>query len=316
MLRANGAARSTLIARFEQEMRAVGKLDHPNVVRAMDAREIDGTPLLVMEFVDGMNLTQLVDAAARCRSRRLGLIRQAALGLQAAHERGLVHRDVKPSNLMLNRQGVLKLLDLGLARFQPDLRTGAEMTTGLQAMGTADYMAPEQITDADTVDIRADIYALGCTFYKLLSGHPPFYGPRYASNFEKMTAHVQQPLPAIGKSPGCTGSSGGGHCPHDGKKSRRAVCRARRGRRRRGAFLAGCDLPRLIGEAETGTFHGEKKEPLDAANHASSTRSADNRREHPDACLHGKALPIRQRGWLVSAFRWAEITNPGQPVHC
>ena len=132
------------------------------------------------------------------------LVRRTALGLQCAHEHGLVHRDIKPSNIMLTPAGEVKLLDLGLARFYAEgvggvspESAGEEMTGTGQAMGTADYMAPEQASDSRTVDIRADIYSLGCTLYKLLSGRAPFSGRRYASALEKMNAHVHQPVPPI-----------------------------------------------------------------------------------------------------------------------
>jgi serine/threonine protein kinase/multidrug efflux pump subunit AcrA (membrane-fusion protein) len=217
------------LARFGREMKAIGQLDHPNLVRAHDAREIDGTPVLIMEFVDGLDLAEIV--------RRLGplpvadaceLVRQTALGLQRAHEHGLVHRDIKPSNIMLivgqaaslpvvgqERQSrqlpgqtdgqagsspydpMVKLLDLGLARFYAESPSGEEMTGTGQAMGTADYMAPEQASDSRTVDIRADIYSLGCALYKLLSGRAPFSGPEYRGNLDKMNAHVSQPAPPI-----------------------------------------------------------------------------------------------------------------------
>ncbi len=186
------------IARFEREMEAVGRLDHPNIVRAHDAREVEGTRFLVMEYVDGLDLAKLV--------RRLGplpvadaceLIRQAALGLQSACEHDLVHRDVKPSNLMLTVRGEVKLLDLGLARFQSQQPSGEEMTREGQALGTLDYMAPEQISDTHTVDIRADIYALGCTLYKLLSGRAPFSGSKYENAFEKMQGHLKHPVPPM-----------------------------------------------------------------------------------------------------------------------
>ncbi len=118
------------------------------------------------------------------------------MGLQYVHERGLIHRDLKPSNLMLTPQGIVKILDLGLARFHFE-KPEEEMTNSGQAMGTADYMAPEQASDSHAVDIRADIYSLGCTLYKLLAGCAPFEGSQYKGTFEKMTAHVQQPAPPI-----------------------------------------------------------------------------------------------------------------------
>jgi len=193
------------INRFEREMKAVGRLAHPNIVQAYDAREIDDMPVLIMEFVHGLDLADIV--------RRVGtvpvaeaceLVRRTALALQCAHEHGLVHRDIKPSNIMLTPGGEVKLLDLGLARVYaeggasvPSASSGEEMTGTGQAMGTADYMAPEQASDSRTVDIRADIYSLGCTLYKLLSGRAPFSGPEYRSTLDKLNAHVHQPVPTI-----------------------------------------------------------------------------------------------------------------------
>ena len=143
------------INRFEREMKAVGRLAHPNIVQAYDAREIDDMPVLIMEFVDGLDLAEIV--------RRVGmvpvadaceLVRRTALALQYAHEHGLVHRDIKPSNIMLTPAGEVKLLDLGLARFYAEGGAsippsgGEEMTGTGQAMGTADYMSPEQASDS------------------------------------------------------------------------------------------------------------------------------------------------------------------------
>ncbi len=187
------------LARFEREMAAVGSLDHPNIVRAHDAREIEGTRFLVMEYVDGLNLTEvIISSGSLSVADACKLICQAAVGLQAAHEHGLVHRDIKPSNLMLNREGQIKILDLGLARFQKDEESRQIEVTGTNEMvGTPDYVAPEQIAETRTVDIRADIYSLGCTLYALLVGHPPFRGPQYRSKFDKITAHVKDPVPPI-----------------------------------------------------------------------------------------------------------------------
>jgi serine/threonine protein kinase len=190
-----------VVARFDREMKAVGRLNHPNIVQAHDAGEIGGTRFLVMEYVDGMSLATLIDAcgplpvAAACE-----LIRQAAIGLDHAHRQGLVHRDIKPSNLMLDSHGQVKILDFGLAMFQPGQLAGAErITASGQAMGTIDYMAPEQAESSRTVDIRADLYSLGCTLYKLLSGRAPFSGPKYQDPLNKVMAHAREPVPPIRK---------------------------------------------------------------------------------------------------------------------
>ncbi len=186
------------VARFKREIKAVGRLDHPNIVRAHDARECNGTHFLVMELVTGVDLAELV--------RRVGplpigdaceLIRQAALGLECAHQEGLVHRDIKPSNLMLSDAGVVKILDMGLARFRTLQPADGEMTVSGQALGTPDYMAPEQVKDSHGADIRADLYSLGCTLYYLLTGQAPFSGAAYRTAFDKMTAHVHQSVSPV-----------------------------------------------------------------------------------------------------------------------
>lgn len=187
-----------LLARFQREMKAAGRVSHPNIVQAHDAREIDGTPILVMEYVEGSDLSELAKRrGALSIADACELVRQAAIGLQCVHEHGLVHRDIKPSNLVLSRQGQVKILDLGLARIVQQHAAGDEMTSTGQTMGTADYIAPEQVTDSHNADIRADIYSLGCTLFKLLTGQAPYPSPRYPTAFEKMTAHIQQPPPEV-----------------------------------------------------------------------------------------------------------------------
>ncbi|MGB7323999.1 MAG: protein kinase [Rubripirellula sp.] len=184
--------------RFEAEMRAVGRLSHPGIVTAHDAREIDGTAVLVTEFIDGMDLSQLVSrtgpigVADACE-----LVRQVAVALQYTSDQGFVHRDIKPSNIMLGSGGEVKLLDLGLARLQETVHQSSELTGTGQAMGTADFIAPEQVTDSRSVDVRADIYSLGCTLFKLMTGHAPFAGPEHSTAFAKMTAHVSESSPKI-----------------------------------------------------------------------------------------------------------------------
>jgi serine/threonine protein kinase len=186
------------VARFQREMEAVGKLKHPNIVQAHDAGESDGRHFLVMEFLDGMNLSRLVRSsgplpvADACEA-----VRQAAMGLQHAHEHGLIHRDVKPSNLILTGDGILKVLDLGLARLIAETPVANDMTSTSQVMGTGDFIAPEQAEDTRQADARSDIYSLGCALYFLLAGHAPFFGPQYGSFLKKVMAHTREQIPPI-----------------------------------------------------------------------------------------------------------------------
>ncbi|MBL7040057.1 MAG: DUF1080 domain-containing protein [Pirellulaceae bacterium] len=185
-------------ARFHREMEAVGRLDHPHIVRATDAGEASGTCFLVMEFVDGIDLSDLVAAYGQLPiADACELIRQAAIGLDHAHQHGMVHRDIKPSNLILSSDGMVKVLDLGLARLRGAPAAHQELTATGQIMGTLDYMAPEQAEDAHSVDIRADIYSLGCTLYKLVTGHAPFSSSKYDTPISKAMAHIQKPPPPI-----------------------------------------------------------------------------------------------------------------------
>jgi len=171
---------SSVLDRFYREARAVAALDHPNIVRAYDVNKAvdDRKELhyLVMEYVDGQDLQKTVQQRGVLGYREAAdMIRQAAEGLAHAHEAGLVHRDIKPANLLVDSKGVVKVLDLGLARFFSDAAE-ASLTKefGDTVLGTADYLAPEQALDSHDVDARADIYSLGQTFYFLLTGHPPF----------------------------------------------------------------------------------------------------------------------------------------------
>ena len=183
--------------RFEGEMLAIGRLNHSNIVTAHDAREIDGRAVLVTEFIDGLDLGELMQRTGPLSvADACEIVRLVAVALQYTSDQGFVHRDVKPSNIMLSASGEVKLLDLGLARLQFGDKQSADVTGTGQTMGTADYISPEQVNDSRQVDVRSDIYSLGATLFKLLAGRAPFADARYSSAFAKMTAHVST-TPAI-----------------------------------------------------------------------------------------------------------------------
>lgn len=187
------------VSRFEREMKAVGKLEHPHIVRAMDAGHADGIHYLVMEYIEGTDLARLVKSRGpRSVPEACQMVRHAALGLAHAHEHGLVHRDIKPSNLLLSKKGQVKILDLGLARLQSE-RTNEDVSLTMQGevMGTPDYMAPEQWHSAHSAGPAADLYALGCTLYHLLTGHPPFADKDHSTYADKMKAHLCESPPRL-----------------------------------------------------------------------------------------------------------------------
>ncbi|MCZ2340594.1 MAG: serine/threonine protein kinase, partial [Bacteroidales bacterium] len=163
------------LERFYREARAVAALDHPNIVRAYDIDQDAGLHFIVMEYVDGTNLQDLVKKVGPLDyTRACHYIYGCAVGLQHAHEMGLVHRDIKPGNILVDRAGVVKILDMGLARFFHDEDDKLTKKYDENILGTADYVAPEQALDSHSVDIRADIYSLGATFYYLLSNQALF----------------------------------------------------------------------------------------------------------------------------------------------
>ncbi len=198
------------VERFLREMKAVGRLRHPNIVEASDAGEAEGRHYLVMEYVDGVSLSALVDRTGPLPiAEACELVRQAANGLEYAHQNGMVHRDVKPSNIMVTADGHVKVLDLGLAllhgqpleadRNSHDTAdsSNSQLTSVGQLMGTLDYMAPEQCDDSHQVDIRADIYSLGATLYKLLAGRAPYEEDRFDTPIKKMMALTHEAPPPI-----------------------------------------------------------------------------------------------------------------------
>ena len=176
VLPASQAEDKAALDRFHREARAAGALDHPNIVRTFDIDHEDKLHFLVMEYVDGSNLQEIIKRFGPMDVlRATHYIAQAAEGLQHAHEAGIVHRDIKPGNLLLDRTGTVKILDMGLARFFHDDRDQlTKQYDATSVLGTADYLAPEQALDSHAVDIRADIYSLGATLYYMLAGQSPF----------------------------------------------------------------------------------------------------------------------------------------------
>ena len=316
------------VARFEREMEAVGAVDHPNIVRAMHAGEHEGQPYLAIEYVDGLSLAEVVTCLKALRvADACELVRQAAAGLQHAHERRLVHRDIKPSNLMLTlvessrhtpcaeadgtrsvpaTVGVVKVLDLGLALLHTPASQGAEMTTAGSMMGTADYVAPEQVTDSHSVDIRADIYSLGCTLYKLLSGRAPFVGPEYKNDITKVMAHVQATPPPITL------------LRSDVSNELAAIIQrmmAKAPAQRYAApadvaaalapFAAGADLPRLMSEAQEILAPGTAAAaPSSVTAHTSGSAHADTATSHSSVPAPGASAAPVPRTQPAPARRW------------
>jgi serine/threonine-protein kinase len=202
------------VARFHREVRGAAQLSHPNVVRAIDADEAVGVHYFAMQYVPGTDLERLVKQRGPLPVvQACDYIRQAAFGLQHIHENGMVHRDVKPSNLMVTGlpepraaadaeasslivPDVVKILDLGQARLCEEPEDGQRRLALTQlgvVMGTADYMAPEQAVNSREADIRSDVYSLGCTFYFLLTARPPYPG---GNAIEKLMRHqLEEPEP-------------------------------------------------------------------------------------------------------------------------
>jgi len=178
------------LARLEREIAVVGQLHHPAIVAATDAGRHEGTPYLVTEFIDGLNLSQLARAVPAGPYPRTAdaceVVRVAALGLAHAHSQGVTHRDIKPSNLMIDRRGQVKILDFGLVHLEGWQDEALELTTVGQLLGTLDYMAPEQADKATAVDHRSDVYALGATLFRLLCGRAPYAASLYQSPLEKL----------------------------------------------------------------------------------------------------------------------------------
>jgi serine/threonine-protein kinase len=214
VMAAHLTAKAGAVERFRKEVRAAAQLNHPNIVTAHDADEAGGLHFLVMEFVEGISLDRFVAKKGPATIQlAASFTRQAALGLQHAHEKGMVHRDIKPQNMMVNRKAQVKVMDFGLARFvhtdeeEAATRPGGRLPFGSAKpvadpltnpnliMGTPDYLSPEQARNSHNVDSRSDIYSLGCTLFFLLTGRPPFSDA--SSLIDKLLAHTEQAPPPI-----------------------------------------------------------------------------------------------------------------------
>jgi serine/threonine protein kinase len=190
------------ISRFDREIRAAARLTHPNIVTAHDADEAEGRYYLVMEYIDGVDLLTLVRKKGPLSVRRaVNYILQAGEGLAYAHDQKVIHLDIKPANLLLDKSGTVKVLDMGLARID-DLvgeiedEPAEELIQDGKVMGTVDYICPERSTNPEAVDHRADIYSLGCTLFHVLTGRPPYTG---STILKRIEAHRLQPIPSLRK---------------------------------------------------------------------------------------------------------------------
>jgi serine/threonine protein kinase len=185
----------SLLERFYREARALSALDHPNIVRAYDIDQDETIHFLVMEYIDGSSLQYITEKCGPMAVLRAAhYMRQAALGLQHAHQTaGIIHRDIKPDDILVDRSGCVKIIDMSLARFSGDV---ASNTTRYEetVFGTPDYMAPEQAVDSHCVDIRADIYSLGATFYFCLTAYTPFPGGSVAQKLHRLQSQRPEPL--------------------------------------------------------------------------------------------------------------------------
>jgi hypothetical protein len=258
-----------------------------------------------MEFCDGSDLARLVSRrGALPVADACELVRQAALGLQHAHRHGLVHRDVKPSNLMLTRAGQVKVLDLGLALLHGDRAAEEKMTVTGWVLGTFDYMAPEQASNAHGVDIRADVYSLGCTLYHLLGGRPPFAGAR--TPLEKVRAHAEAPVPPVrGIRPEVPEALAAVLGRMLAKEPQRRLATPAAVAEALEPFTAGCDPEKLIAEKT-----GSGPAPLPPTEDGKAPRPSSRLRHAPLALVGLAAAAALVLGGAGLYSTWAEHGLP------
>ena len=195
---------ATYLARFQLEAKAIASLNHPNIVLAYDLDNDGDVHYIVMEYVDGTDMQQIVKQHGPLDMKFAAeMVAQAARGLQHAHNNGVIHRDVKPANLLIDKTRVVRLLDMGLALVDDEDEQSLTMANNENVLGTADYLAPEQALNSHSVDHRADIYGLGCTLYYLLTGQPPFSDGTLAQRIARHQKEMPKPIRDIRKD--CSG---------------------------------------------------------------------------------------------------------------
>ncbi|GEM_PF-2261082 len=188
------ASNPLLLARFRREATAASQLQHPNIIAIYDQGEWNGRYYIALEYADGEDLLSLIRKRGKLPVRRaIEITKQSLEGLQHAHQRGIVHRDIKPSNLLIRKDGVVQLADLGLA-LHADEDTESGVTRTGTTVGTVDYMSPEQARGSEDIDVRSDLYSLGCSLFHMLAGHPPFPG---GTTTEKLLKHAKSIPPDI-----------------------------------------------------------------------------------------------------------------------
>jgi serine/threonine-protein kinase len=186
---------SSYLARFHLEAQATSQLDHPNIVRCYDVDNEGDTHYIVMEFIEGKDLNTIVkQEGALPLELACNYIAQSAEGLAHAHEKGLIHRDVKPANLLVDKKGIVKILDLGLALFSDNEQASLTVEHNENVLGTADYLAPEQARNSHKIDHKADIYGLGCSLYFVLTGRPPFPDGTLAQRIAKHQTEMPEDI--------------------------------------------------------------------------------------------------------------------------
>jgi serine/threonine protein kinase len=195
VLRAELTKSPDIVQRFHRSVRAAARMAHPNILTALDAKEVGGLQLLVMEHAEGQDLQAILQKDGPLPvPRAVDYVLQAARGLEYAHSQGVIHRNIKPKNLLLDTSGRIRIMDLGLARFSDDVAEAESLTQAGQVIGTAEYMAPEQARDPRAVDARSDVYSLGCTLYRLLTGRAMYAGK---NALQVIQAHLSQPVPSL-----------------------------------------------------------------------------------------------------------------------